>query len=508
MRRSSTCSRRCRNFPAFAPIRKPSSRRSTRCSRASIRFRRRRRRIPTELSLTVDAVRYQIDGRTRLGVCSTWLGGRVRAGRQNQSLRAEGEGLCAAGGPVEADHHDRSGHRHRAVPRLPARAQATKAPGRNWLFFGHQQRDYDFFYEDELTAMRASGLLTRLTLAWSRDAKEKIYVQHRMREVGRDLWAWINDGAHIYVCGDALSTWRRTSRRRSSTSSPSTAARARNEAKAFVAEMKAEGPLPDGRLLGREEFERESSNAHHPNTPAAAWRRWRGCRCFSRWKASARVVAGGTRGGGLEGGAFVGGRARASMCMPTNMSDEMSALALDPPRGSVVLHARQWSGADLNGAAIAIGAFEDEEDAAALCSKPRALPACRSMSSTGRHSAISLSAPSSIARRWWSASRPTAPRRCSRKRSAPRSRRCCRKVLPLGRRPRGRWRGAVKTSGLLRRAPQVLAALHGARGRASAKTQPAQADFERLLAEAQSKAPRSSTAPSRWLAPGPAIRNC
>ncbi len=52
--------------------------------------------------------------------------------------------------------------------------------------------------------MRASGLLTRLTLAWSRDSDEKIYVQHRMREVGRDLWAWIKEGAHIYVCGDAL----------------------------------------------------------------------------------------------------------------------------------------------------------------------------------------------------------------------------------------------------------------------------------------------------------------
>ena len=52
--------------------------------------------------------------------------------------------------------------------------------------------------------MRSAGLLTRLTLAWSRDGDEKIYVQHRMREVGRDLWSWLNDGAHIYVCGDAL----------------------------------------------------------------------------------------------------------------------------------------------------------------------------------------------------------------------------------------------------------------------------------------------------------------
>ena len=81
---------------------------------------------------------------------------------------------------------------------------AIKATGRNWLFFGHQRRDFDFFYEDELVAMRAAGLLTRLTLAWSRDGNEKTYVQHRMREVGRDLWSWLADGAHVYVCGDAL----------------------------------------------------------------------------------------------------------------------------------------------------------------------------------------------------------------------------------------------------------------------------------------------------------------
>ena len=62
---------------------------------------------------------------------------------------------------------------------------------------------YDFFYEDELKAMKAAGVLTRLTLAWSRDAEQKIYVQDRMRDVGRDLWAWLADGAHVYVCGDA-----------------------------------------------------------------------------------------------------------------------------------------------------------------------------------------------------------------------------------------------------------------------------------------------------------------
>ena len=80
---------------------------------------------------------------------------------------------------------------------------ADKAPGRNWLFFGHQRSASDFFYEDELKAMRASGFLTRLSLAWSRDGDTKTYVQDRMRENGRDVWAWLNDGAHVYVCGDA-----------------------------------------------------------------------------------------------------------------------------------------------------------------------------------------------------------------------------------------------------------------------------------------------------------------
>ncbi len=78
---------------------------------------------------------------------------------------------------------------------------AARAPGRNWLFFGHQRHDYDFFYEDELIGMRATGLLTRLSLAWSRDDQDKFYVQDRMREVGRDLWAWLADGAAVYVCG-------------------------------------------------------------------------------------------------------------------------------------------------------------------------------------------------------------------------------------------------------------------------------------------------------------------
>jgi sulfite reductase (NADPH) flavoprotein alpha-component len=157
----------------------------------------------SRIALTVDAVRYTIGERTRLGVASTFLAGRVNPGDRLKVYVQKAQHFHLPADP--------------AVPIImigpgtgvaPFRAflyerMATKAPGRNWLFFGHQHSNYDFFYEDELTAMKAARVLTRLTLAWSRDSEHKIYVQDRMREVGRDLWAWIAEGAHVYVCGDA-----------------------------------------------------------------------------------------------------------------------------------------------------------------------------------------------------------------------------------------------------------------------------------------------------------------
>jgi sulfite reductase (NADPH) flavoprotein alpha-component len=80
---------------------------------------------------------------------------------------------------------------------------ATRASGKNWLFFGDQRAATDFLYADELHALRADGVLTRLDLAFSRDQPEKIYVQHRMLENASELWAWLEAGAHFYVCGDA-----------------------------------------------------------------------------------------------------------------------------------------------------------------------------------------------------------------------------------------------------------------------------------------------------------------
>jgi len=81
--------------------------------------------------------------------------------------------------------------------------QATGATGANWLFFGEQHQATDFYYRDEIETWRRSGHLDRLSLAFSRDQADKIYVQHRMIEEGAELWRWIDNGAHLYVCGDA-----------------------------------------------------------------------------------------------------------------------------------------------------------------------------------------------------------------------------------------------------------------------------------------------------------------
>jgi sulfite reductase (NADPH) flavoprotein alpha-component len=158
---------------------------------------------PNRVSLTVDAVRYKIAGRTRLGVCSTFLAGRLSPGGKLRVYVQKATHFALPKDPSKPIVMIGPGTGVAPFRAFLQERQETRAPGRNWLFFGHQRRDFDFFYEDEFAAMKSAGVLTRLTLAWSRDAGRKIYVQHRMREVGQDLWSWLNDGAHVYVCGDA-----------------------------------------------------------------------------------------------------------------------------------------------------------------------------------------------------------------------------------------------------------------------------------------------------------------
>jgi sulfite reductase (NADPH) flavoprotein alpha-component len=158
---------------------------------------------PGKLSLTVDCVRYVIGKRQRLGVASTFLAERIEPGDEVKVYVQKAHGFALPQDPKVPIIMIGPGTGIAPFRAFLLDRKATGAPGKNWLFFGHQRSGCDFFYSDELNAMKTAGLLTRMSLAWSRDGDKKFYVQDRMREVGRELWTWLAEGANIYVCGDA-----------------------------------------------------------------------------------------------------------------------------------------------------------------------------------------------------------------------------------------------------------------------------------------------------------------
>jgi sulfite reductase (NADPH) flavoprotein alpha-component len=151
--------------------------------------------------LTVAAVRYELRRRKRKGVASTFLSERVAPGGEvpvfiqpahSFRLPANNDAPMIMIGPGTGVAPFRAFLQER---------RALGAQGRNWLFFGDQRRASDFLYEDEIEGFRRDGLLNELDLAFSRDQAERIYVQQRMRERAKELWAWLQDGAHVFVCG-------------------------------------------------------------------------------------------------------------------------------------------------------------------------------------------------------------------------------------------------------------------------------------------------------------------
>ncbi len=158
---------------------------------------------PDSVHLTIASVRYKANERMHGGVASTYLADRVGAGgaakvfvSPNKSFRVpEDESVpMVMVGPGTGIAPFRAFLQER---------QATGASGQNWLFFGDQHAACDFIYQDELETMQKDGVLNRLDLAFSRDQEQKIYVQTRMAENGKDLFAALEDGGHFYVCGDA-----------------------------------------------------------------------------------------------------------------------------------------------------------------------------------------------------------------------------------------------------------------------------------------------------------------
>ncbi|MBT1583622.1 diflavin oxidoreductase [Curtobacterium flaccumfaciens] len=158
---------------------------------------------PDRIHLTIASVRYGDPHRMYAGVASTFLADRVDPDgtvdvylQPNASfgVPADESAPMIMIGPGTGVAPFRGFLHERAV---------SGATGRNWLFFGDQHRDTDFVYQDELTELQEQGVLDRLDLAFSRDQAEKVYVQTRMLERSVELFDWLEDGGHVYVCGDA-----------------------------------------------------------------------------------------------------------------------------------------------------------------------------------------------------------------------------------------------------------------------------------------------------------------
>ena len=154
-----------------------------------------------QVHLTVAIVRYDTHGRKREGVCSSYLADRVGTTipsyfhpNKNFKLPQDGNVPIIMVGPGTGIAPFRAFIEER---------RALGSTGKNWLFFGDRSSKTDYLYGEEWEKYRSDGLLTELDLAWSRDQAEKEYVQHKMLTKGRELFAWLQEGANFYVCGDA-----------------------------------------------------------------------------------------------------------------------------------------------------------------------------------------------------------------------------------------------------------------------------------------------------------------
>jgi sulfite reductase (NADPH) flavoprotein alpha-component len=159
--------------------------------------------VPGEVHLAVAAVRYEKRTRRRFGVASTYLADRVAAGDQVNVFVRPSHGFRLPASPDVPVIMIGPGTGIAPFRAFLQERRALGAPGQNWLFFGNPRRRCDFLFEEELTGYYRDGLLTRLDLAFSRDQDGKVYVQHRLLEHSAELWSWLDEGAHLYICGDA-----------------------------------------------------------------------------------------------------------------------------------------------------------------------------------------------------------------------------------------------------------------------------------------------------------------
>jgi len=157
--------------------------------------------FPDQVHFTLDVVRYESHGRERKGVCSSFMAERadhcpfpVFPTTSKFRMPDDGETPMIMVGPGTG------------IAPFRAFLQERKAIGareKSWLFFGSQREKCDYFYREEFDSLKSEGYLERIDCAFSRDQEHKIYVQHRMRENSAEIWKWLEEGAHFFVCGDA-----------------------------------------------------------------------------------------------------------------------------------------------------------------------------------------------------------------------------------------------------------------------------------------------------------------
>jgi sulfite reductase (NADPH) flavoprotein alpha-component len=158
---------------------------------------------PDQVHLTVGRVEKELRGRVRKGVASTMFSDRLVEGDSVEIFVQPAHGFGLPADPAAPVIMVGPGTGIAPFRAFLAHRRATEAEGKTWLFFGDQRRDCDFLYESEVSDWMNRGTLSRLDLAFSRDQSQKVYVQDRMRESGRELFRWIEEGASFYVCGDA-----------------------------------------------------------------------------------------------------------------------------------------------------------------------------------------------------------------------------------------------------------------------------------------------------------------
>lgn len=156
-----------------------------------------------EVHATVGVVRYDIDGRPRTGGASGFLADRLKEGDELRIFIEHNDNFRLPADPTTPVIMIGPGTGIAPFRAFLQQRDNDGATGKNWLFFGNPHFVDDFLYQVEWQRYVKDGLLTQISLAWSRDQKEKVYVQDKLREQGEAVWQWLQEGAHLYVCGDA-----------------------------------------------------------------------------------------------------------------------------------------------------------------------------------------------------------------------------------------------------------------------------------------------------------------